>query len=58
MSNEYNPKPRKMKRCIICGELVNDANVQGCQRKRGGKIVAHADCWEKEQAERARRVEE
>lgn len=56
-STEYNPKPTKWTRCIICGEPVNDESVQGCQRRKGGKIVAHSTCWEKEQAERARRAE-
>jgi hypothetical protein len=55
MSEDYNPKPSRWTRCIICGKRVTDEEaVQGCQRKRGGKIVAHADCWEKEQAERSK----
>ena len=54
MSEDYNPKPSQWKRCIICGERVTDGDaVQGCQRKRGGKICAHAECWEKEQTERS-----
>lgn len=51
-NTDYNPKPGKWTRCIICGEKVEGGDVQGCQRKRGGKIIAHADCWEKEQTER------
>ena len=49
----YNPKPKKYTRCIICGErAANDKDIIGCKRKNGGEVCAHKSCWEKEQSKR------
>lgn len=52
--NEYKPKSNRWKRCFICGERLNDADVVGGKMKRGGTRCAHKACWEREQAELAK----
>lgn len=57
MSEEYKVKPTRFKRCIICGEKVTaDPELVGGKMKRGGTRCAHKACWDKEQAENARRA--
>jgi hypothetical protein len=55
--DEYKVKPIRFKRCIICFEKVTeDDELVGGKMKRGGTRCAHRSCWEREQAENARRV--
>jgi hypothetical protein len=50
-------KERKIKlptpcRCVICSEAVTEAQpFIASKPRRGGLIVAHTECWEKEQRE-------
>ena len=56
MSGEYKPRPT-WKRCIICGEyLSGEGELVGGKVKRGGTRCAHKSCWDREQAENARRA--
>ena len=56
MSKEYKPKPNDTSRCVICGERIGGSDYLGGRVKHGGTRFVHKDCWEREQAERARRT--
>ena len=56
MSEAYELKPTRYKRCIICGGKVTpDQELVGGQMKRGGTRCAHKKCWDEEQTERAKK---
>lgn len=52
MSKEWKPKLPAFCRCVICSETVTEAQpFLASKLRRGGLIVAHTECWEREQRE-------
>lgn len=52
MNEEGRPKLPMHCRCAICHEKVTEGDrFIWSKPRRGGLIVAHAECWEREQQE-------
>lgn len=52
MSREWKPRLPYYCHCAICGKRVEpDEPFIASKPRRGGLIVIHTECWEKEQRE-------